>query len=620
MLIEVKTLQHGLADKHSWTQLSRGPTEIRKKGVLFFLMITFQRNGFQVLEKDTFGVEILEGNLGGGYLMYHIPMGRSMDNASKSLQAFVSFSKITEMLKDSVRGEDILIQLSVGDASCFFKNDEYELTWLSSNEAENLISDRRKNLSESHVEVYGIELNVFNDSTETFSAFNSLRNMNILILFLGVSLSAGLSLWLSVDRLSKVRFLADSIKNSRVQSENKKRRYESEFDYLQEVLNTSIKEKSISNENVRKYREALLRHVSMLIFHGIIRDEDEVRTALRLCKTDLFEKYFYICGFKLENAEAVDRLNELLKNDIYYVYESNYVFIISELPSIDKDMEVRHKVMINLLDLFSEFNINCKQIFVSQVYDKVEMISYGCMEVLGILESTGESNKQLVFQEEWMYENKKLSVIKGNEHLNIFLEAVLQKNYAKAEDNLKKILKRDSENRERYMYSRFLVLQVLISSLSISEKESEQTLLEEINNIDLYDESSFERDVLFVLQKCCQKAEEKSYSFEEVLQFVEDNFNRPELSLDLVAEYAGVTKSAISKMFKRKLDITYADYVMKLRMEKAKELLMNTDMAVKHIFSEVGYVDVVTARRNFKAYFNTSATTFRENIKGEDNK
>ena len=51
MLIEVKTLQHGLADKHSWTQLSRGPREIRKKGVLFFLMITFQRNSSQVLER-----------------------------------------------------------------------------------------------------------------------------------------------------------------------------------------------------------------------------------------------------------------------------------------------------------------------------------------------------------------------------------------------------------------------------------------------------------------------------------------------------------------------------------------------------------------------------------------
>ena len=51
VLIEVKTLEDGLADKHSWTQLSRGPTEIRKKGVLFFLMITFQRNGSQVLER-----------------------------------------------------------------------------------------------------------------------------------------------------------------------------------------------------------------------------------------------------------------------------------------------------------------------------------------------------------------------------------------------------------------------------------------------------------------------------------------------------------------------------------------------------------------------------------------
>ena len=37
VLIEVKTLEDGLADKHSWTQLSRGPTEIRKKrGLILF--------------------------------------------------------------------------------------------------------------------------------------------------------------------------------------------------------------------------------------------------------------------------------------------------------------------------------------------------------------------------------------------------------------------------------------------------------------------------------------------------------------------------------------------------------------------------------------------------------
>lgn len=72
-------------------------------------------------------------------------------------------------------------------------------------------------------------------------------------------------------------------------------------------------------------------------------------------------------------------------------------------------------------------------------------------------------------------------------------------------------------------------------------------------------------------------------------------------SLDEIAEYCNITRSHLARLFKRSLRVTLQDYLINYRINKAKELLMNTNAPVYQIAEQVGYENVVNFNKIFKA-------------------
>ena len=144
------------------------------------------------------------------------------------------------------------------------------------------------------------------------------------------------------------------------------------------------------------------------------------------------------------------------------------------------------------------------------------------------------------------------------------------------------------------------------------EAEEKQYLLDNLETMNLDQTIEFVTGMEYILKEYCKKpsVDEKD-TFERVLQFVEDNYSGYDLSLEKVADYAGVSKSQMSKLFKAQTGVGYIEYVTRLRMAKAKELLSETDMSVKEIFLKVGYIDTTNASKKFKSYFKVNPTTWR---------
>ena len=99
--------------------------------------------------------------------------------------------------------------------------------------------------------------------------------------------------------------------------------------------------------------------------------------------------------------------------------------------------------------------------------------------------------------------------------------------------------------------------------------------------------------------------------FSYITKYVEDNFHRSDLSYEQVASYAGFSKTYLSRLFRSKIGMSYIEYLTKLRMEKANELLRTTKLPVKEIHQMVGYLDQSSFRRKFKAYFGISVSNVR---------
>lgn len=75
---------------------------------------------------------------------------------------------------------------------------------------------------------------------------------------------------------------------------------------------------------------------------------------------------------------------------------------------------------------------------------------------------------------------------------------------------------------------------------------------------------------------------------EDVLARIEDNF-MSELSLETIASEAGVSTSQLSRAFKQMIGSNYVNYVTALKINRAKEMLVKTDMMINEIAEAIGY-------------------------------
>ncbi|MFS0727536.1 helix-turn-helix transcriptional regulator [Paenibacillus sp. 1P07SE] len=88
---------------------------------------------------------------------------------------------------------------------------------------------------------------------------------------------------------------------------------------------------------------------------------------------------------------------------------------------------------------------------------------------------------------------------------------------------------------------------------------------------------------------------------EDVLVFIDEMYMK-ELSLNMIADEFQISYHYLSKIFKQHTGLMYSEYISKLRIEKAKELLKDDSFKIKQIAELVGYNNAVSFNRNFKKY------------------
>ena len=75
---------------------------------------------------------------------------------------------------------------------------------------------------------------------------------------------------------------------------------------------------------------------------------------------------------------------------------------------------------------------------------------------------------------------------------------------------------------------------------------------------------------------------------EEIIAYIRENYNRY-ISLDLVAQKFHMNANYLSVYIKRHLGMTFTEYMETLRMDKARELMDETDMSVSGIAAALGF-------------------------------
>lgn len=152
-----------------------------------------------------------------------------------------------------------------------------------------------------------------------------------------------------------------------------------------------------------------------------------------------------------------------------------------------------------------------------------------------------------------------------------------------------------------------------------------QTLLP--NGIDTSDLMNMETvdDVIGLIQRLdwnvaeIPKDTEKENSdilLDNLKQYIRDNCLRCEFSIQETAEHFHMLLPNLSQFFKEKTGGNILDYSTQIRMQKAKELLANSELTLKDISQQVGYYNVSSFIRRFKQIEGMTPGDYRKYLTG----
>lgn len=101
---------------------------------------------------------------------------------------------------------------------------------------------------------------------------------------------------------------------------------------------------------------------------------------------------------------------------------------------------------------------------------------------------------------------------------------------------------------------------------------------------------------------------------ERVTDRIQERFMSSDISLEECADAFNTTSYALSKAFKQINGMNFIDYLISLRMDKAKKLLIGTDLKVNEIAEQIGYQPSYFIRL-FRKYEDMTPGQYREKIK-----
>jgi len=250
----------------------------------------------------------------------------------------------------------------------------------------------------------------------------------------------------------------------------------------------------------------------------------------------------------------------------------------------------------------------------------MNLLSYrllkGFNQVISVFDTVNEDSKR-----EYPYdiENQIIKAIKSKcpskieEAVNMFFDYI--SNFT-PDDVFQSIIQLSIMLNRTFNVSSLVSKEVKVTSLynfkSLFTQIQEYETLEEIKKLMLTISTelakTFENETLVKKKEVAQ----------QVKEYIDENYSRPDITIYTLADKVNLSPNYVRLIFKEIYNISPSDYLLEVRMNKAKELLIQTDYTVKKIAELVGFSDNRYFYITFKRYTGKTAEEFRKEHRQKD--
>lgn len=97
-----------------------------------------------------------------------------------------------------------------------------------------------------------------------------------------------------------------------------------------------------------------------------------------------------------------------------------------------------------------------------------------------------------------------------------------------------------------------------------------------------------------------------------ILEYIGSEYKNSDLRVYDAAKAVGISQDQVSELIRKHSNLTFRQYLNKVRLEEAKRLIRNTQLQISEIAYEVGYNNIQHFNRVFKEYTSFTPKEFRE--------
>ncbi|MDY3988417.1 MAG: helix-turn-helix domain-containing protein [Massilioclostridium sp.] len=181
----------------------------------------------------------------------------------------------------------------------------------------------------------------------------------------------------------------------------------------------------------------------------------------------------------------------------------------------------------------------------------------------------------------------------------------------------------DFEGKKSSLISIYLH-QITLSLIShIASFDSEQTLIDYQDILNRVTAASSLSAAKTLISQLCfdscdylasfqNKARGKQEVEAKIIEYLNEHYSDPNLSLTLLSNIFGYSPKYLGRIFKNYTNLFFTQYLTKLRMDKARDLVLNTEMPIAEIFESVGITTLQHFYRLFKKEFGYSPAAMRK--------
>ena len=372
------------------------------------------------------------------------------------------------------------------------------------------------------------------------------------------------------------------------------------------------------------------------ILKGKFKTSEEMEATLKSANINLSYRYNFVILLPIPVEDSFEEDKNLrimtvlagFMQPFIHVYgldmlKDNGIAVIvncGERTAGEKNVDIRLSVADHLCrELETRYEISIP-FYIGRIYEDVMDINRSFLESAAIASDYHMlGNQKVILFEEIGYEEQNIQYPILEQAL--FIQCLKQAN----EEAALKAL--DNMIGEIEPLKSFVITQCLcFDIINITIKTLDQLKGFELKNVDLKKLITFkslpefrEKMAGLTIEMCRQFAEfmdsRNNERKSEILDYVNCHYGDSSMGLESVADEFGVSSNYLSRFFKQETGCSFIQYVTMIRMDRARELLVNSNKQIKEIVAEIGYIDVANFVRKFKGYEGVTPGQYRDKMR-----